>query len=386
MKVAWFDGGAGASGDMLLGALVDAGVPLEVLQEALGPLDLGIRFHADHVHRHALGATKVRVEVPEPRHMRHLPDIVQLFECLPETTATTAATVFRRLAEAEAAVHRMPIDEVHFHEVGALDCIADVVGVVAGIEHLGADRVHCSALSLGSGHTRTEHGLIPLPAPAVLELLSGVTPTQAGPAPYESTTPTGAALLVTLVDEWGPMPRMTIESVGMGAGTKDAEEVANVLRLVVGESATDHAVGAEMQIEANVDDLDPRLWPATIAAILAAGASDAWVAPITMKKGRPAFTLGALCRIDLAADVRAEVFRQTTSIGLREFAVTKYALDRTESVVEVDGRPIRVKTAMSGGAVANRSVEWDDVLAAATALGRPANEVLTEASRLADEA
>ncbi|MDX2380206.1 MAG: nickel pincer cofactor biosynthesis protein LarC [Acidimicrobiia bacterium] len=383
MRIVWFDGSAGASGDMLLGALVDAGVPLEVLQTALDPLDLGIEYHADRVHRHGLGATSVRVDVPEPRRIRHLPDILELLDPLPARIGSRAGAVFRRLAEAEAAVHRMPIEKVHFHEVGALDCVADIVGVVVGLEHLRSDRIHCSALSLGAGHARTGHGRIPVPVPAVLELLSGVAPAGAGPATYESTTPTGAALLVTVVDEWGPMPRLQIESVGMGAGTKDTPEVANLVRLVVGEDSSEDAVSSELQIEANVDDLDPRVWPAAIAAILDAGASDAWVAPITMKKGRPAFTVSALCRAETADAVRAAVFRHTSTIGLREFAVTKYALSRSESTVDLEGLVIRVKTAFSGGEVVNRSVEWEDVVAASVALERPPKDVLAEAERLA---
>ena len=388
MKVAWFDGSAGASGDMLLGALFDSGVPLEVLQEALDTLDLGITLRHEPVRRHGLAATKIHVDVPEPRVLRHLADVLELFEQLPTTLAATAGAVFRRLAEAEGAVHRMSVEEVHFHEVGALDCIADVVGVVAGVGHLGADRTYCSTLSLGSGQSRTEHGVIPVPVPAVLELLSGVASARAGRARFESTTPTGAALLATLIDEWGPMPELTIGSVGMGAGTRDAVEVANVLRMVVGDAAVSHATGGvttELQIEANVDDLDPRVWPSAIAAVLAAGASDAWVTPITMKKGRPAFTLGVLCTLERAAEVRDEVFRQTSTIGLREFAVTKRALARDERAVEVEGHRIRVKTASSGETVTNRSVEWDDVVVAAGGLGRSPKEVLAEASRRAQE-
>jgi uncharacterized protein (TIGR00299 family) protein len=388
MKVAWFDGSAGASGDMLLGALVDSAVPLEVPQEALDMLDLGIALRREPVHRHGLAATKIHVDVPEPRVLRHLSDVFELFEVLPPTLAETAGAVFRRLAEAEAAVHRMSVEEVHFHEVGALDCIADVVGVVAGAGHLGAERMLCSTLSLGSGQSRTEHGVIPVPVPAVLELLAGVASARAGRARFESTTPTGAALLVTLIEEWGPMPELTIGSVGMGAGTRDAAEVANVLRVVVGEAAVSQTIGVvttELQIEANVDDLDPRVWPSAIAAVLSAGASDAWVTPITMKKGRPAFTLGVLCTIDRAVEVRDEVFRQTSTIGLREFAVTKRALAREEGAVEIDGHRIRVKTASSGETVTNRSVEWDDVVAAATDLGRSPKDVLAEASRRAQE-
>ena len=381
MSIGWFDGAAGASGDMVLGALVDVGVPLAVLQGSVDPLGLGIRFRTEQVMRGALGATKVHVDVPEHRQVRHLPDILGMFETLPPSIADRAATVFQRLGAAEARVHRTPIDDVHFHEVGAIDCIADVVASVAGFDHLALTELHCSALSLGNGWARSAHGTIPVPVPAVLELVSGVAPTQAGPAPFEATTPTGAALLATLVDHWGPLPPMTIAAVGVGAGERDATEVPNVLRLVIGESASARMAPADaVQLEANVDDLDPRIWPTAIAAILSAGAHDAWVTPITMKKGRPAFTVTALCDPARAEGVRNALFCHTSTIGLREFPVMKHALERAEQLVHVGGIPIRVKIASRAGEVLNRSVEWDDVATAATALGRSTKDVLAAAT------
>lgn len=237
MTIAWFDGGAGASGDMMLGALASAGVPLVVLQASLDPFDLGITLRVEDVQRGGLGGTKMHVDVPETKTMRHLPDILAMVELLEPTLRARASAVFQRLAEAESAVHQTSINDVHFHEVGALDSIADVVASCAGILHLELDAVHCSTLSLGNGQTRGAHGPIPVPVPAVLQVMKGITAVQAGPAPFESTTPTGAALLAELVDHWGPMPAMTIDVVGMGAGTKDSTEVANVLRLVLGQSS-----------------------------------------------------------------------------------------------------------------------------------------------------
>ena len=236
MTIVWFDGGAGASGDMMLGALVGAGVPLTVLQTSLDPFDLGISLRVEDVQRGGLGATKVHVDVPETRTMRHLPEILALFESLDPSVRQSASAVFQRLAEAEASVHQTSIDEVHFHEVGALDSIADVVASCAGIQHLNLEAIYCSTLSLGNGNTRGAHGPIPVPVPAVLQIMKGVTAVQAGPAPFESTTPTGAALLAELVDVWGPMPPMTIDTIGMGAGTKDSTEVANVHRVVLGQT------------------------------------------------------------------------------------------------------------------------------------------------------
>jgi len=384
VRVAWFDGSAGASGDMMLGALVDSGVPLSVLQAGIDPLGLGIELSATSVQRAALGATKVDVRVEEPRTVRHLPEIVAMFEVLDSTIAAAAGSVFERLAVAEAAVHQMPVDKVHFHEVGALDCIADIVGSVTGLLHLGVDAVHCSTLSLGNGRAKSEHGFLPVPVPAVLELLKGGPLSQSGEAPFETTTPTGAALLVNFVDVWGSMPPMAITSVGMGAGSKNIPDRANALRLVVGEAvAGDGSVATVVQFDANVDDLDPRVWPVAIDAVIAAGADDAWVSPITMKKGRPAFSFSAMCSQVDAPAVRRAIFEHTSTIGLRESEVVKHALERIEAAVAVDGQPVRVKIASVSGDRVNVSVEWDDVVAAASALGRTPKSVLDHATALA---
>ncbi len=276
MTIGWVDASVGVSGDMLLGALVDSGVPLQVMQHTIDELDLGITLQAHPVRRSGLGATKVDVAAAEPRTIRHLPDIVELLGRLDSPVRDRAVAVFHALGEAESRVHRVPIDEVHFHEVGALDCIADIVGVVAGLHWLGLDRLFGSPLGLGSGHAKTEHGLIPVPVPAVTELVRGV-PAAGGPADFEATTPTGAALLVTLVDDWGPMPPMAVKRVGTGAGGRDHPRLANVTRLVLGRAATADGSRAPastelFQIDANVDDLDPRLWPLVIDALIAAGA------------------------------------------------------------------------------------------------------------------
>jgi uncharacterized protein (TIGR00299 family) protein len=378
VTIGWIDGTAGVSGDMLLGALVDAGVPLDELQTQIDRLGLEIHLRAESVVRGGLGATKVHVDVPTSDTARRLPQIRALLELLDEPTRHRSIAVFERLATAEAAVHRASVDEVHFHEVGALDSIADVVGACAGFAALGLDALHCSTLSLGSGMTRGAHGPIPVPAPAVLAVLSGIGQVAAGPAPYESTTPTGAALMAEWVDEWGPLPAMTSHAVGMGAGTKNTDVVANVCRIVLGEPLTSSEV--VIQIDTNVDDLDPRAWPEAIAAALAAGALDAWVTPIVMKKGRPAHTFSALCAPHAVEAVSDAFFANTSTIGLRRHTVERDVLERSESTVDVDGRSIRVKTARRRGAVVNRSLEWDDVVSAATALARSPHDVLVAAT------
>lgn len=234
--IGWIDGNAGASGDMLLGTLVHAGVPLELLQETIDRLDVGVTLRAETVERAALVATKVHVDAPHEHVHRHLSDVLALFGELDTDVRIGATAVFERLAVAEAAMHGIDVEQVHFHEVGALDSIADIVGVVAGFNHLGLTHLSCSTLSLGSGMTRSAHGPLPVPAPAVLRLLQDVAPVRAGPAPYESTTPTGAALLASLVDTWQDLPPITISAVGLGAGGKDTDHVANVVRLVIGQA------------------------------------------------------------------------------------------------------------------------------------------------------
>lgn len=234
--IGWLDAQAGASGDMLLGALVDAGVPLAVLQEAVDTLDLGIVLTATGCERGGLGALLVGVNALDTAEHRGLAEIRELLANVPSPVRETAGEVFRRLAVAEGAVHRIPPEQVHFHEVGALDTLADVVGVVAGFHHLGLSELHCSRVALGSGRTRGAHGPLPVPVPAVLALLEGV-PVCAGPVPAECTTPTGAALLAALVTTWGDLPPMTISATGHGAGQRDPAEAANLVRLVIGAPA-----------------------------------------------------------------------------------------------------------------------------------------------------
>jgi uncharacterized protein (TIGR00299 family) protein len=369
--IGWIDAQAGASGDMLLGALVDAGVPLSVITDAVDALGLDIRFEVSQVERGGLSATNVDVLTRDDQVSRSWRDVQQL-------VSGTAHEVFANLAGAEARIHGVPVEDVHFHEVGAHDALADVVGAAAGFAHLGLTALHCSTISLGSGTTRGAHGPLPVPAPAVLALLEGA-PVQAGLAPYEMTTPTGAALLATLVTDWGPLPAMRPTATGHGAGTRDPKEVANVLRLTLGEPVEQST--AAVLLETNVDDLDPRLWPNVLDQLLAEGASDAWLTPILMKKGRPAHTLSVLCAAADAERLRTLVFVETSTIGLRQTAVGKIALERTESTVYVDGQPVRVKTAWLEGRPVNANPEWADVAAAATVLGRPAKEVLEQARR-----
>ncbi|MGB0101572.1 MAG: nickel pincer cofactor biosynthesis protein LarC [Nocardioides sp.] len=375
----WVDASSGASGDMLLGALVGAGVPVDVLQRAIDTVaPEPVVLRTEQVRRGTLAATRCHVEIADSTHPRTWRDIRALL-----AGHDLARTVFERLAAAEATVHGTTPDEVHFHEVGALDAIADVVGVCAGFEHLGAASVTVSPIAVGSGSVETQHGTLPVPPPAVAELLRGA-PTHAGAVELEMCTPTGAALLTTLATAYGPQPAMTVDAIGVGAGGRDPDGHANVVRMFVGTAAaTGSTSDGPLLLECNVDDLDPRVWPAVIAALLDAGASDAWLTPILMKKGRPAHTLSALVDASRAAGVRAAIFRQTSTIGLREQALTKHSLEREFVAVEVDGQQIAVKLARHDGAVVNAQPEYDDVARAATELARPVADVLAQATALA---
>ena len=331
MTIGWLDLSAGASGDMLLGALVDAGVPLEVLADrrrrAPGRADpAGDRADDPARARRHPGA---RARARSPSQHRTWPDVRALLAeaALAPAVRDGALAVFERLAVAEGRVHRISPEEVHFHEVGALDALADVVGVVAGFEHLGLDRLTASPVALGSGSARGAHGVVPIPGPAVLELLAGI-PVVAGAVPAEMCTPTGAALVAHRVDEWTTLPPMRVERVGTGAGGRDPGELPNVVRLVLGDRRTTAPPGARWSWRPTSTTSTRGCGRACSTRCSPPGASDAWLTPILMKKGRPAHTLSVLCRPEVVADVQAAVFAATSTIGLRVVPVGKVAIER----------------------------------------------------------
>ncbi len=391
--IGWIDAASGASGDMLLGALLDVGPDEAAVRGAIAAVTPeAVSLTTERVRRGSLSANRAHVEVAESTTHRGLGDVLRLIESaeLDQPVRRHAVAVFSRLAEAEASAHGVGTDDVHFHEVGALDAIADIVGACAGFVALGLEHLHCSPVAVGSGTVDSAHGRLSVPPPAVAALLRGA-PTYAGPVATELCTPTGAALLTHWVTEWGAQPLMAVDRIGVGAGHHDFDSHPNVLRLLLGSppaaedtpeihpqpSATTR--DQEVVYETNVDDLDPRLWPAVLGRLLDTGASDAWLTPILMKKGRPAHTLSVLVRAERSDAVRAVMFAETSAIGLRATYVDKHALDRELRQILVDGHPISVKLARHDGRVVNAQPEYDDVAAAAEALGRPAKAVLADA-------
>ncbi|HZA04078.1 MAG TPA: nickel pincer cofactor biosynthesis protein LarC [Propionibacteriaceae bacterium] len=387
MRHAWIDASAGVAGDMLLGALLDAGADRAAVQAAVDAVVPGsVAVTMTSVTRAGLRATKAEVDVraPDQPH-RHWATIRGLIDDadLAEPVRERARAVFARLAEAEARVHGIEPDQVHFHEVGALDSIADVVGVAAALHDLGVDTVSAGPVALGSGTVRTAHGVLPVPVPAVVELAQDWRVSAGGPG--ELTTPTGMALVVTLAERCQDLPDLQVRGVGVGAGTRDPAGRANVTRVVLGDLAARSAdpTSPALLLETNIDDLDPRLWPEVLQRLLRAGADDAWLVPILGKKGRPGHVLTVLGPPDRADVLRTEMMAGTSTFGVRQTAYRKYALPRAWFDVAVGNVAVAVKVAHRDGVIFQVSPEFDSVAAAAVALGITQHEALTAAAAAA---
>lgn len=390
----WIDASAGASGDMLLGALLDAGAQIEAIATAIAALGVEpIEVLPHSVRRHGLRATKAEVIVQDKAPSRTLQDVLDLVANagLSPAVMTFATSVLSLIGGVEAGVHGTDPSQVHLHEVGALDSLADVVGCGAGLESLGLlgpdSHVVVSPVALGSGVVQTSHGPLPVPVPAVLAILAGRgAPVTAG-GDGERCTPTGAALLATLADEWGALPPMKIDCVGVGAGSADPPERANILRVVVGDGLTATAAPWRddelFEIESIIDDLDPRLWPAVLDALVQAGAVDAWLTPVVMRKGRPGYVVTAMVAEETVDAATRALFINSTTLGVRLRRVARRALARDEVVVRVDDCEVRVKRGLLDGEPVTVQTEYADAAAAAERLGIPVRSVLDRAAALA---
>jgi pyridinium-3,5-bisthiocarboxylic acid mononucleotide nickel chelatase len=389
MKTLYFDCVSGASGDMILGALLDAGLPADVLRERLAALHLpGFELRVEKVAKCGIAATQVDVIVDDDVPERHLPQLVAIVQGggLPAHVVEKAIAVLHRIGEAEAAIHSSSLDHVHLHELGGIDTIVDVVGAVSGLDALGIERVRCSPIPLGRGFTNSAHGRIPLPAPATVALLRG-TPVIGSEIQAETVTPTGAALLSTLSADFGAIPAMTLSAVGYGAGRKDFA-IPNVLRVLVGESAAagDSGLQALVVLETNIDDLNPETYEYVMGRLFAAGALDVFLAPIQMKKNRPATLISVICWPSAAAALSDILFSETSTLGIRRYEVMRQALPRRSQTVETPYGPVRVKVAHWGDGQTKAAPEYEDCRKLAAQHNVPLREVYRAAVQATHEA
>ena len=384
MKAAYFDCFSGISGDMTLGALVDAGCPLEHLREKLQGLQVpGWELSFEKVWKNGMAATHIRVKTEETRTHRSLSTILGIIDksALDAQVKARASAIFTNLGEAEASVHDVPLEKIHFHEVGAVDAIIDIVGACIGFAALGIETFSCSSLNVGGGTVKMAHGVLPVPAPATARLLMG-KPTYSNGLQKELVTPTGAAIVATVCDHFGPQPSMKVTAIGYGAGTTDIETQPNVLRIMIGETSGKRVEGHGGTIrvlEANLDDMSPQIFGYVMEKALAAGALDVFAAPIQMKKSRPGMLVTVLCTPEDESKFREMLFAETTTIGVRSHLVERYALDREHVKVSTRFGEVRVKVARADGRVRQVSPEFDDCRKLAEEKNVPLHEVMEQA-------
>jgi pyridinium-3,5-bisthiocarboxylic acid mononucleotide nickel chelatase len=383
-RVLYFDCFSGISGDMALGAMLDAGLPLEELKGALGSLSVsGFDVSAVPVLRAGMSATKFTVhEHGGAQHdhghhtHRHLSAIFGLIDKSALSTAgrDRAKAMFQRLAEVEAGIHQMPVEKVHLHEVGALDSIIDIVGIVFALEWAGADRVVCSPLNVGGGMVESAHGLFPVPAPATVKLL-GDAPVYAGLVQKELVTPTGALIVTSYAQSFGPVPAMRIEHIGYGAGERDDPTTPNVLRVLIGRGATEAKSERVTVVECEIDDMNPQIFGVVMDQLYAAGALEVFYVPVQMKKNRPGTLLTVIAAPERLGQISDIVFRETTTIGLRHSEVARECLDREIITVDTSIGAVRFKVARRDGRVLNAVPEFDDCAKLAAARNLSIKEV-----------
>jgi hypothetical protein len=377
MKTVYFDCFAGVSGDMILGALIDSGLPLADLESQLSKLGVeGWSLHVEKVVKNGITGTSVKVITEEQSAHRHLSHISKIIEAssLSAAIKSKGLRVFQTLAKAEAKIHNTTPEKIHFHEVGALDAIVDVMGAVIGLELLGATTVCASPIHVGTGFVQCAHGKIPVPAPATLEILRG-TPTFSTGIASELTTPTGSAILTTLAEQFGPMPSMTIDSIGYGAGSRDLE-IPNLLRLIVGSETSDgYEIDHVELIEANIDDMNPEHFDYVIDKLLSSGALDVTLTPMMMKKNRPATCLGVMVRQSDVQKLMHILFTETTTIGVRRQTIQRQKLPREVRVVTTPHGEVGVKIARLDGKVRVVAPEYDDCRRLAEKCDLPLKEI-----------
>ncbi|HEX9115038.1 MAG TPA: nickel pincer cofactor biosynthesis protein LarC [Anaerolineae bacterium] len=382
MKIAYFDLVAGASGDMILGALVDAGLPFVELEAALANLRLpGFSLKQGRVQRGAFSATKIDVVVeerPPARHWHEIRDLIAAGD-LPAGVRERALRIFRRMIEVEAGIHNLSPDEVHLHEMGAVDTIVDVTGALLGLDLLGVGRVESSPVPLGRGVLHGSHGRMPLPAPAALALLKGALIVGVS-HDLETVTPTAAALLGELAADYGPIPAMRLAAIGYGAGSRE-EPAPNLLRVLIGEAVE---AGGESDVvdllETNIDDMNPEIYGYLFERTLAAGALDVFLAPVIMKKNRPGVVLSVLCRPQDTAALRALLFAETSTLGIRSQRLARHTLHRHSETVDTSYGPVRIKVCGWGEDEHKAAPEYEDCANAARTHGVPLREVYEAAT------
>ena len=377
MKICYLDAFSGISGDMTVGALIDAGADSGAVVLALEGLGTGAQFKIDKTRRGGLTASKFRVTGGHATGHRHLKSILGLIDAspLPDSVKQAAATVFQRLGEAEAKVHDIPLDKVHFHEVGAVDSICDIVGACAAFDLLDVDEIHCSPVNVGSGTVKTEHGILPVPAPATAELLAGKPVYARGPS-VELTTPTGAAIASALVEEFGPLPPMQITATGYGAGDRDFPEHANVLRVLIGETSGAEEATTVAVLEANIDDSSPQVLGYAMEQLLEAGALDVTLESVLMKKNRQGTLLRVIAKPEDREALAQMMFAETSTLGLRIYSAERRVKARHTVEVETPHGKVRIKIAENG----SFAPEYDDCRKLARETGVPLKQILAEAN------
>lgn len=387
-RVAYLDCVGGLAGDMLLGALLDAGAPGRAIDDTVAGLGIpGVSVQTERVTRHGIVGTHVRVVTSEERGDRPvsaLREVISAAQTLPPRVRERTLDAIDRLAAAEADIHGLSPDDVHLHELGGVDTLVDVAGSFALLDAAGIERLVCSPVPFARGTTTTAHGTLPTPAPATLSLLAGA-PFEGVAATDELVTPTGAAIVAVGADGFGELPSLVLERVGYGAGTRDMPERPNLLRVVIGQAAPAEATTDVVVVEATIDDLVPELVPDAVQQAMRAGAIDVWVTPVQMKKGRPGIVVSALARPAEEEAVAAALLEHTSTLGVRVARMRRHELAREIREVQVEGRPIRVKVGLLQGRVVNVAPEHDDCAAVAAGIGRSVKEVWTAALAAASE-